>query len=449
LTDALHDLPLEREVLGAVLLRPELLLSMDVAEGDLYSPAHQRIWRELVYLGAEGVPINESTLRARLLDVHQLAAVGGEDYLLSLTDRAIPHTGLPVERLRRLARLRALRGAAQRLATVCETGDLEDAVSALTGLHEASLEGTPRNKPVSVLELCEGLLEDMERPVDPGQLFHPGYQTMREVMGLLPVQTSIGILADTNVGKSTFVLEVLVRMACRNIVCGYVSIEDQRARVRARIAGMLSNVSSRDILQHQLDSQGKGQLARGFSEIDRLKRHLHVSILQGGTADDVCAALSELANRGVRVFAVDYVQKLRSARRSSRDSRVDEISEAMSKIVSHAHRLGGVLFLVSQCKRDKERENQCPSLHDAKGSGDLENELDIVIGLWREYKGDSSPTWARLLKTKDGGRGGSWAMARATNGRLEEIEGSQHMEAPDDRGEWSAGREATGTRRRR
>jgi replicative DNA helicase len=250
------------------------------------------------------------------------------------------------------------------------------------------------------------------------------------------VQTSIGILADTNVGKSTFALEVLARMAARNIVCGYVSIEDQRARVRARVAGLLSGVSSRAILQHQLNEQGRYMLTRGFAEIDRLKRHLHFSILQGGTADDVCAALSELAHRGVRVFVVDYVQKLRSLRRG-RDSRVDEISEAMSKITSHVHRLNGVLFLVSQCSRDKERKNECPRLNDAKGSGDLENELDIVIGLWREYDGDHSPIWARLLKTKDGGLGGSWAMERADSGRLEEIDGSHRTQVPPDaRGEW-------------
>jgi replicative DNA helicase len=433
MTEPLHDLPLEREVLGAVLLRPELLLSLEVAEGDFYSPAHARIWRELVYLGAEGEAINESTLRARLADVHQLAAVGGDDYLLGLTDR-IPALPLPVERLRRLARLRALKAASQRLAAACDTGELEQAVDALTAVHQASLEGTPRNKPVSVLELCEGLLEEQERPVEQGQLFHPGYQIMRDVVGLIPVQTSIGILADTNVGKSTFALEVLVRMASRNIVCGYVSLEDQRARVRARIAGMLSGVSSRAILQHQLNDRGREMLARGFTEIDRLKRHLHVSILQGGTADDVCAAISELAHKGVRVFVVDYIQKIRS--RTRQNKRADEIASAMSQITSHVHRLNGVLFLVSQCSRDKNRKNQCPSLQDAKETGDLENELDMVIGLWRELDDDHSPTWARALKTKDGGLGGAWCLQRSDSGRLEEVEGSHRMTPPDAKGEW-------------
>jgi replicative DNA helicase len=450
MTEPLHDLELEREVLGAVLLRPELLLSMDVAEPDFYSPAHARIWRELVYLSAEGGATEESvnslTLRARLLDVHQLAAVGGDEYLLGLTD-TIPHGGLPVERLRRLARLRALKAAAARLQAACDTADLEHAVGALTAVHEASLSRTSRNKPVDVLELCEGLPAELDRPVDPLKRFHPGYPIMREVMGLIPERTSVGILANTNVGKSTLCLEILARMAARNQVCGYVSVEDQAPRVRARVAGMLTGVSSRMILQHQLSDHGRAQLYRGMGEIDRLKRHLHFSILPGGTETDVCAAMSELANRGVRVFAVDYLQKVRTSRRG-RDNKAHEVADIATAITSHAQKLNGVLFLVSQCSRNKERMNECPSKHDAKESGDLENMLDALIGLWREYEDDYAPMWARMIKTKDGGLGGSWCLQRSETGRLEEVEGSHSMVPPDQRGDWGH-REASGTRRAR
>ncbi len=433
--EPLADLPLEREALGTVLLRPELLLSLDLSEPDFFSPSHALIWRQLVYLGAEGMPVSTSSLRARLADVGQLGVVGGEDYLLGLTDTIPSGDTAHFERLRRLARLRALRAASQRLTAACNTGDLGEATDALTGVHSASLEGTPRNKPVNVLELCEGLSEEMERPIDPGKRFHPGYQIMRDVMGLIPERTSVGILANTNVGKSTLCLEILARMAARNQVCGYVSVEDQAPRVRARVAGMLTGVSSRAILQHQLNEHGRVMLARGMAEIDRLKRHLHFSILPGGTEADVCAAMSELANRGVRVFAVDYLQKVRSSRRG-RDNKAHEVADIATAITSHAQKLNGVLFLVSQCSRNKERMNECPSKHDAKESGDLENMLDVLIGLWREIEDDYSPTWARLIKTKDGGLGGSWCLQRNEAGRLEEVDGSHRMPAPDDRGDW-------------
>jgi replicative DNA helicase len=123
------------------------------------------------------------------------------------------------------------------------------------------------------------------------------------------------------------------------------------------------------------------------------------------------------------------------------------VADIATQITGHAQKLNGVLLLVSQCTRDKQRMNECPSKHDMKESGDLENMLDCVIGLWREYEDDHAPTWARLVKTKDGGLGGSWCLQRDNAGRLEEVEASHRMPAPDARGEWGH-REASGTRRR-
>lgn len=437
MTELLYDLELEREALGKVIMMPELLLSIDVTQSDFYSEAHAEIWKALVWLGAEGLPIHEASVRTRLADVGKLAMAGGDEYLLQLTDRIPSKHVEHLARLRKLSRLRALRGAAQRLTAACETADLDQAIGALTGVHEASLEGTPRNRPMDVLELCEGLLVEMERPPDPGQLFHPGYQIMREVMGLIPVRTTIGVLADTSVGKSSVLLGGLRRMAMRNIVVGYISVEDQKPRVRARIAGELTGVSSRAILQHQLNEHGRAALAHGFSEIDRLKRHFHVSILPGGTDADVRAAMSELVHRGCRVLVVDYLQKIRPAR-SRRDNKAHEVSDIATVITSHAQQLDTVLFLVSQCTRDKQRMNECPTKHDMKESGDLENMLDFVIGLWREVEDDYVPIWARLLKTKDGGLGGYWAFARnRATGQIEEIADSHHLDVPDSRGEWA------------
>jgi hypothetical protein len=41
-----------------------------------------------------------------------------------------------------------------------------------------------------------------------------------------------------------------------------------------------------------------------------------------------------------------------------------------------------------------------------------------------------------LVKTKDGGLGGAWALQRNDAGRLEELPESHRMQVPDGRGDW-------------
>jgi replicative DNA helicase len=430
----LYDLSLERHVLGAAILKPSLLATFGLEERAFYSDAHAIIWRAMLDLLAKAEPVNTLTLRAKLLDLGKLQTVGGDQYLLDLTD-TIPVDAVPAERLNRLGRVRATQEALQRLLAVCATGDLDRIVEGLGEAHRAAMAGGARNASVNVLDLCATLLEELAHPIDERKLIHPGYTILADQLGLIPTQTNIGILANTNVGKSTFCLEMLVRMAQRGICVGYLSVEDQKPRVRARIASMLSGVPSWKILQHKVEREDMGVLARAFNEIDRIKNNLHVSVLQGGTDTDVCAAQSELAGKGCRAVAIDYLQKISPSR--ERDSRAQEVANMATRITSHGQRLDLVTFLVSQCTRDKTRQNECPSKHDMKESGDLENMLDAIIGLWREFEDDRSPTWARLIKTKDGGVGRSWCLKRDEAGRLNEIECSDRMTPPDQTGDWA------------
>lgn len=431
----LYDLALERFTLGACLLRPELLLQLDLSEVDFYSPAHVHIWRALLALHADGEPVNTLSLRSKLFEASRLQSVGGEGYLLDLTD-VIPPDHLPTASLKRLTRMRAIHRALAIALSKVEAGELEETITAIAGVHAASLEGASRKSLTKdIHELYQALLEDLARPDAAGQLIHPGYEVMRRQLGLMPIPSTFGLLADTNVGKSSFGLEMLVRMAQSSTPVGYISVEDQEPRVRARLAGMLAGVSSQRILQRVLTRDETHQLYRGYDAVERLKPFLHVSVLQGGTELDVCAAMTELAQRGCVLTIADYLQKMRPAK-SFGGNRAHGFSDIATAITSHSQKLNMCLGLVSQMSRDKGKQNECPGKHDMKESGDLENMLDVVIGMWREKEDDHAPIWARLIKAKDGGVGKSWSLVRDESGRVNEVEGSDRMEPPD-RGDWA------------
>lgn len=425
MSEHLADVRLERLALGSFLLRPETMLSSDLTEDDFSVETHRYVWRALIGLAADGEPIDSVRAIGRLQDMGRINAVGGPEFVLELTD-TIPQTNLPFERLKDKTRLRALRAAALQVIADCNGGELDRATASLANLHGATLTGQRRSSTMDLYELCDGILDELEQRIDGVPLIHLGYDLLDHHFGSLPIGSTLSVLAATNVGKSYYTLEVLIRAATRGTKVGYISVEDQLPVVRARVASMFSAVSSKKILQRRVEQADIANIARSMSDLDAMRALVHVSILQGATENQVCAAMSELAMRGCKLIAVDYLQKIRSSSRNVSDTKAQRTADVASQITSHGQRLGVATILVSQRGRpERGKENDCPTKHDMKESGDLENMVDGIIGLWRQYEDDFAPVYARILKAKSGGNGMTWRLQRSGNGaRLHEVPGS-------------------------
>src|SRR5262245_20021265 len=84
-----NDLGAERAVLGGILLENDALnvvTEIPLTAEDFYSDAHARIFEAMAALFASGQPVDAVTLRERLATGNKLHAVGGDEYLFSLTN---------------------------------------------------------------------------------------------------------------------------------------------------------------------------------------------------------------------------------------------------------------------------------------------------------------------------------------------------------------------------
>lgn len=418
---ALVDVEAERAVLGACVAYPGRLADVaPLATADFGSPESQVVIAALRELDRRGESIGELQLIAELTRTSALARAGGHAGVLALTDRIQSRDQpLPIEAVKALSRRRRVRSAALATVAACDSGDSAALASALADAQVASQDGTARSAAVDAYDAyCELALSiEIDERRD---LVTFGMPKMAALLGPIPVPSSVGILATTSVGKSTYTLEALVGSVLHcGLTCGYVSVEDQLPRVTARIAAMITQIHSRDILSGRLNPEQK-QTFRAGCEAARQALHtrLFLDCMPGGTDFSVLAAMTGLAAKGCRVIAVDYLQKIRG---NAARPRAQEVSDIASAITSHGQRLGVITLLVSQTARNKDRENKCPSKHDMKESGDIENMLDVIIALWREDESDSAPMHSRAIKTKDGGLGATVSLRRVS-GRLVEVE---------------------------
>src|SRR5262245_1274766 len=84
-----NDLNAERAVLGGILLENEALnvvTELPLRAVDFYKDAHGSIFEAMLALFGEGQPVDTVTLREKLATTGKLARVGGDEYLLALTD---------------------------------------------------------------------------------------------------------------------------------------------------------------------------------------------------------------------------------------------------------------------------------------------------------------------------------------------------------------------------
>lgn len=338
----------------------------------------------------------------------QLAAMGGHDGVLELfTSGGAPDPELFRERLR-LRRVKDRLAAALRAAGV---DDLPGTMAALSEAQQAAETGVDTSQVVTGSQLAERALVEVARPDDESSACHPGWPKLQQYIGRLPLGSLTVIAGNTSTGKSTYALEMLIRMAQAGTVAGMVSLEDPEAIAGARLLAAESGVASFAIQRRCLRPADFEAMSRAIASGRRYWDRLLYANCIGGNELDVCAAMSQMAARGARAVVVDYIGNIEPSRKQQ--DRRNEIRWMLSRLRAHAYRLKVALIVVSQLKRPEHgNPNAEPTKHSLKESGDLENAAEWIIGLWREHESDSAPVFARLLKAKTGGTGQTWTLLR-------------------------------------
>lgn len=127
--------------------------------------------------------------------------------------------------------------------------------------------------------------------------------------------------------------------------------------------------------------------------------------------DDICSQVRELharlerSEKPLRLVTLDYLQ-LVDAAGGNRAEQVGAVSRALKRL---ALDLGIAVLALSQLNRDVEkRSHNKPLLSDLRESGAIEQDADIVIGLWRDTGDDGVQTNSTaeiiVLKNRHGPR---------------------------------------------
>lgn len=431
-----HDFENERALAYLAIADFPAYRVLEASPADFASPLYRAIvsLAEATYEDHGQAGPNEQLARAltRGADQDMLSAVMRQEALDTLLDP--PLGSVPdADRLFRHRDARALKEGLQGALTALQEGRTGEALALV---DEAREEAAGRLRGAGQVRTARELVEmwvehTMKRGDQPG--ISPGLPKLKAAIGDLSPASVLVVGGATNVGKSSFILEMIIAAANDGTIAGLISVEDTLTLTTERLISALSGLSARSLhMGHNFK-----RATEACMQIAAFGGRVLASECIGGDEQDVCARMTVMANRGAKLIVVDYIGEVQASIRQQ--DRRNEIRWLMKRLKAHAVRLGVALVVVSQLARPKDGETKRkPNKHSLKEAGDLENSAEFIVLLWREDEHDFAPINVELAKSKIGGVGKHWLMQREIreasgqpgSARLREVVQSHHK--PED-----------------
>lgn len=386
-----HNMEAEQSVLGSLLIDRDAVIRIAsfLKPADFYSTGNGLIYESILDLYNRRVPPDFVTIVDELTRRERLQDVGGVGYLTELIN-AVP-TAVHIEFyghiVERTATLRRLIDAG---ATIVSIGyddsiEVEDALDrSERAVFDVSQRRTVRDF-VGIGEVLETYFDKLDTiQQHRGEVVGvpTGFVDLDKLTGGLQRSDLIILAARPSVGKTSLQLGIAHNAAVRHDkTVGIFSLEMSAEQLVQRLLAMETGVDSQRLRLGFIDDSEWDQISRAFGRLAEADVFIDdtpsISIMELRSK-----ARRLLAERGLDLVIVDYLQLLQG-RRS--ENRVQEISEISRSLKGLARELNIPVLALSQLSRAVEsRTEHRPVLSDLRESGSIEQDADIVMFIYRE-----------------------------------------------------------------
>lgn len=358
-------------VLGSLLIEPGLTgqVMAQVRPEDFTSEVYRTIYQAITGLFLEGKPVDILLVKERLSGIGQIAQTLIQ--IVDLTPTAA-HVWAYTAELKKQAALSSLREIGMRLEAVLSLEDAQDLVDRANGVFSAR----PGVKRVSAQQLVEDFMERH------GEGKHPDYLTwsLPKLDDRMYTEPGDMVLMGgyPSAGKTALALRFAWHMAKTSRV-GFYSLETGPSKLGDRSVSFIAGIDMGAIKRSTLTDGDWTNLADHAEAMAKCSLDL---IPAGGmTVQDIKA--DALAHR-YEVIYLDYVQLVKAVKAGNRTEAVTGISIDLHQL-AQAHGITVVaLSQLSRAKTTGAGEEAAPTMSSLRESGQLEQDADAVLLLYRE-----------------------------------------------------------------
>ncbi|WP_185864921.1 replicative DNA helicase [Blattabacterium cuenoti] len=361
-----------------------------------YKKEHQYIYTAIRNLYNNSNPIDLYTVSNELRKEGKLDLIGGELYLIELTQKVISSAHIEYHGKIVLQKflLRELIKISSDLIKKCyeHNTDIFDLLNyAENKIFEINQKYLMKKKYESTEDLVNRVIEKIRTTKNKGLSGVPsGFHKLDSITSGWQNSDLIVIASRPGMGKTTFMLSMVANISLKkNIPIAIFSLEMSPVQLITKLISSETKISSEKIRKANLSRSDWECLIEKSEKIKRSP--LYINDTPSLSIFDLRAKCRNLiSKKKVKLILIDYMQLMRNHHTYRSQNREQEISIISRNLKSIAKELDIPIIVLSQLSRAVENRggNKRPLLSDLRESGAIEQDADIVIFIYRpEYYG--------------------------------------------------------------
>ncbi len=385
-----QNLEAEKSVLGSILLDKDALIEISgwLKPEHFYDDRHADIYKSVLELFEDGLPIDLVTISDKLKKKKILTKIGGRAYLTDLAS-FVPTSAHAQEYGNIVKETATRRGLISSAAEITKLSyDEELGISNVIDRSETLIFDVAQSGIKSNFIHIKDLLKDAyeraahAKNTDDYSGISTGFRDLDVLLGGFQKSDLIIVAARPSVGKTSLALDMMRHAALvEKKKIAFFSLEMSNMQIMDRLLGMQSGIPFWEIRTNKLTEEKVVKLANTMGEL--ADANIFVDDMAGQHINQVRTKARRLAlEQGVDVIFVDYLQLMHGNSRESRTLEVAEVSQGLKNL---AKELDIPVVALSQLSRAiEQRQSRRPQLSDLRESGSIEQDADVVIFLDRE-----------------------------------------------------------------
>jgi len=420
---------LEEVVLGAMMIDKKGVDEViDILSPDsFYKDAHKHIFEAIFKLFENSEPIDLLTVSSQLKKDEKLDLIGGDFYLISLTQRV--SSSAHIEFHARIILQKYIQRSLIKISNeiIEEAYDETRDVFDLLDTAEAKLYEVTQGNVKKSTESAQSLVIQAKKKIEEmsnkeGMSGVPsGFDKLDKLTSGWQPSDLIIVAARPGMGKTALTLTMARNIAVNsNIPVAFFSLEMSSVQLITRLISSETGLSSEKLRTGKLEKHEWEQLNVKVKTLE--KAPLFIDDTPSLSIFDLRAKARRLASQfGIKMIMIDYLQLMTAGGSQKGGNREQEISMISRNLKALAKELSIPVIALSQLSRAVETRggSKRPLLSDLRESGAIEQDADIVSFIYRPeyYKIDE---WDDEERSPTEGQG-EFIVAKHRNGGLENI----------------------------